>query len=44
MISEKDRSEAVTSLRLALSYMLDYEDWYKANESLSNAATQRIGR
>lgn len=34
MISEKDRSEAVASLRLALSYMLDYEDWYKANESL----------
>ena len=34
MISEKDRSEAVTSLRLALSYMLDYEDWYKANDSL----------
>ena len=45
MISEKDRSEAVTSLRLALSYMLDYEDWYKANDSLfkcGNAAYREI--
>lgn len=45
MISEKDRSEAVTSLRLALSYMRDYEDWYKANDSLfkcGNAAYREI--
>lgn len=30
MISEKDRSEAVTRLRLALSCMLGCEDWHKA--------------
>ena len=45
MISEKDRSEAVARLRLALSYMLDYEDWYKANDSLfkcGNAAYREI--
>lgn len=45
MISEEDRSEAVARLRIALSQMLDCEDWYEANDSLfkcGNAAYREI--
>lgn len=42
MISEEDRSEAVARLRIALSQMLDCEDWYEANDSLFDGQVQLL--